>query len=343
MNLEEYTLNYEMYLAEMEMNDDMFSFYGLFTESVGLYIVQEGIKETIMKYITRIVEAITNAWKKFVDLIDNKKDQAYLKFIKNRLDGAKGTTDHKFIIPDANIQDPVKPIEDLNVIPLNNYQEMQNYLDNVDEFMKHYYPNYIDTSAEDVSKNLEENIRAKVFVAEHDKHIDQTVIKQMYSFCTEGYTSMMDSLKKDMNAFNESSKNIENLMSQVVNAQIPAQQQANQESVVTLENFFIFNEADPGQPNPSNNPDGGDTNNQRYTDDKQPGQETQKNESVQQHIINYCRASTKIITAKMNACREVKKNYIRTFRHCIKGEPGTETEEGNQDTTQRQQAPQINV
>jgi hypothetical protein len=336
MTLEEYNLNYEMYLAEIEMNDDMFSFAGLFNESVGLYIVQEGVKETVMKYITRIVEAITNAWKKFMEVMDNKKDQAYLKFIKTRLDGAKGTTDHEFVIPDANIQDPLKAIENLNVVPLDNYQEMQNYLDTVDGFLDHYYQNF-----KDGDKPIDESIRSKVFVDKHDKHIDQNVIKQMYTYCTDNYTDIYNSLKKDLNNFNQSSRNIENLVSQVVNANIPAQ--GTQESV-TLESFFVFNEA-PETPNPSNNPDGGsnDKKGERFSDDKTPGQEGQKNESVQKHIVNYCKASTKIITTKMNIAREVKKNYIRIFRHCIKGEPGTETEEGNQDTTQRQQAPQVEV
>ena len=91
MSCEEFAMKYDMYLAENEMYEDLLSFSGMMNESVGLFIIQEGVKETVMKYITRITQLITNAWNKFKEIFTQQKNTAYLKFIKNRLDGAKTT------------------------------------------------------------------------------------------------------------------------------------------------------------------------------------------------------------------------------------------------------------
>ena len=355
MTFEEVELKYEMYLAENEMYDDIFSFSGMMNESVGLFMIQEGVKETIMKYITRIVNAITNAWKTFQEKLITAGNASYLKFAKNRLDGAKPTIVKEFKFDGANLQDPAEKLNNIKVVPLDNYQEMQKYLDTQEAFIKQYYPQLQATADENGNISLGDSLKKLVYKEPHEQKLGVPEIKTMYNYCVDSYKGSMESIKSDLQTVNTSSKNIERLVSQVVSAQAPAQQTVNASTdmTISLENFFIFNEADP---QPSNNP-GGNTapnnnDNKKFDDDKAAqmdgnaannGQATQKNESVQKHIVNYTKATTTILTTKMNITREIFNEYVRCIRHCVKGEPGTEGNQEDNSNTQRQEAPQVNI
>ena len=70
ITLEDYELQYNLYLAESELFTNLISLGGeVINESSGLMSIQEGVKETVINYLTKISNAIQEAWNKFKEIL----------------------------------------------------------------------------------------------------------------------------------------------------------------------------------------------------------------------------------------------------------------------------------
>ena len=64
--IEDYDISYNLFLAEQEMFTSLAQIeYSICNESVNLVSLQEGVKETVMNYLQKIMTQIQKIWAKF--------------------------------------------------------------------------------------------------------------------------------------------------------------------------------------------------------------------------------------------------------------------------------------
>ena len=86
IQLEEYQFHYELFLAEQELFESMISIGSTVNESsTGMIYIQESVKDTIIKYLSRIAEALEKAWESFKQIIENVKDKEFVTKIKDKI------------------------------------------------------------------------------------------------------------------------------------------------------------------------------------------------------------------------------------------------------------------
>ena len=78
-----YEFDYELFLAEQELYESMIDYGSVVTrESYGLFLLNEGVKETIMGYLTRVSGSITKVWNNLKDYIKKYRDERDGEFLK---------------------------------------------------------------------------------------------------------------------------------------------------------------------------------------------------------------------------------------------------------------------
>lgn len=287
-----YSLEYSMYLAENEMNENLQLYSSLFVnESAGLIYINEGVKETITTYLEKIVNATQGVWDKFKEILE-KKNEEYLASIKDQIESAEP----EFTI--KNFQNyNLDKIEAIKVIPFD-YERMKDSLDSKEKFVKAFYP----TINIDDEKSIKKAVYRLGLGSKQDVRCTKEILNTMYDFCTNKYKSHMDKLEIDIKSVNTSKNNIQNIISTINNSQ----QQSTQESFVNiLNNYSIITEAEDNKKDDS----------VKFEDDKD-----KKGGAVDitKKVTVYCKASTDVLTGKMKLLKDIYVLYIRTLKHQFK-------------------------
>ena len=71
--VEDYQLNYELFLAEQELFEKTIGFSEQFVnESIGLISLKESMMDTIKNYLGTVIESIQRAWNRFKEILTTK-------------------------------------------------------------------------------------------------------------------------------------------------------------------------------------------------------------------------------------------------------------------------------
>lgn len=306
--LEDYMLAYDIFLAEKELCESMFCITdSVLSESVGLISLNESVKDTVIKYIGKITESLQKAWKRFQEIIQNKKDSDFLEGVKDKI----ASINPKFIIkncPNYNIG----VLDTIKIIPFN-YTEMQEFLDNKNDFLKRYYPNIFT----DENKSFSENVLDKVIIGHSDRECTRDYIDEVFKNVSN-FGNNLSKMKEQLNQLNRVNEEVSRTLDQMNMAATSVQQ----ESVLFCN--YITEEND----------------NEVSFEDK-PGADTGvNNKSMVKRLTNYVAISTEVITSRMKVYRSMFAFYMKTLKHAFQG--STEND-NNQETQTTSEIPKVKV
>ena len=117
--IDEIELEYTMFLAEQELFDNLiFLGSSVHHESVGLMIIEEDFKDSVNKYVEKIVTGIQKAWNTFKTKVIEAAVKPIIDNAKAKVDGYDGTVVvnfwHKY---DMNKLDAVSMVDfDINLL-----------------------------------------------------------------------------------------------------------------------------------------------------------------------------------------------------------------------------------
>lgn len=189
---DEIELEYNNFLAEQELFDNLISLgSSTYHESVGLVLIQEDYKDSVNKYVEKIVSGLQKAWENFKNKVIETPLKKVLDQVKDRIDSYDGTAEvqywHKYDLPKF---DNLKMV-DFNLELLKSCKDKTDYYEKA-------YPGYM----VDKEKSLKENIINQVINTEDTHIITKEEMVQMYDFCTRQFTNMTDKLKDDLKRLN---------------------------------------------------------------------------------------------------------------------------------------------
>ena len=288
MTFNEYQLKYELFLAEQELNNNMILFGSdLISESAGLFYINEGVKETILKYVNRVSGAIQHSWETFKGIVTRTIDEGYLKLVKEKIEETK---DPGFTIINYKDYD-ISKLDSINLIPFN-YEEMKMYLNSKELFMTKYYT---DLNARSVGSTLREQMNNMVIKSIKDTRCTKEILQSMYNFVTSDYKAYMDKIEADLKTVNTSNKNIEAMVKTVISAE--------NEAAIIFESYLYEAE---------------DSNNDKKAKFKDDENRQDNNSNLTKHVTTYMKASTDILTAKMKIVKDMYAQDMETIRHFVK-------------------------
>lgn len=283
VSLENYELQYDLFLAESELFDNLILYGSNYVnESVGLITIHEGVKDTILNYLQRITEAIQKAWERFKEICLKKVDEVYLKSISDKMKDPK---------PEFTINNyPDYDINKLSTIKLTpfDYESMKDSLGSKEVFINKYYSNIPKDE-----KSIADNIEKMVIRSRKDTPCTGDILKSMYEFVTSGFKSELSKIEADLKVVNTSNKNIQNMVSKV------SATETTNEAVCLYESYITEEKEDDTKVGFEDNKDASKSN----------------NKNIVSEVTTYVKASTDILTAKMKVLKNIYGLYMRTIRH----------------------------
>ena len=207
-------LYYEMYMAEKEWLDTQSVFEvqleqaALLEDASQLIVLQEGMKDTLLRYIKKVIAGVQRAWNKFRAIITDKGIDMY--YNKNE----------KYFKTDFTMNPPadftLPKIEEYDkfitatTIPAYN-QTMNQYLKTTKDFYNHFLRAY--SSELSSGKSLKDIAKEKVFVkATGKENIGRNTMSGIVRFAAIDYKKTMDKLSKNLQNLNSTTKTMESLM-----------------------------------------------------------------------------------------------------------------------------------
>ena len=312
IRLEEYQFQYDLFLAEQELFESMISIgSSTVNESTGIIYIQESVKDTIVKYLSRIAEALENAWNKFKEIVDNIKDKEFITRIKEKISSIKPS----FIIrncPDYNMNF----LDTVKIVPFN-YGEMKESLDTKEAFIQKYYSNLIEQD-----KSLKESIYIKFTKGTKDLECNSGVISKMVNTVVVELPKKITSLGNEIKTFNNSNKTIESTATSIDSTT------ATKEATL-IYFMYLKEEGEEEKPN----------------FEQIPGKENENksSSSFTKHISNYIKVSSDILSAKMKCYRDVFAFYMKTIKHQFKSDKPKEEQQKEKEETNTNSDIEVNV
>ena len=92
--MNEYTLKYDLFLAEQDMFREVIAIGACesVVESVTeLHVVQEALKESVQKYVKKVIEGLQKAWNKFKEAISKVLEGKILQSAKEKINNFNGS------------------------------------------------------------------------------------------------------------------------------------------------------------------------------------------------------------------------------------------------------------
>ena len=181
-----YDLLYTMSMIESEMDNELLR-YGSevlvekmsVQESAKLQVIEEGVRDVLLKYIDKVANSVQTAWTKFKGLIDEKQ-QKYFESLKAYID--KAPEDLSYTIDNIKVYDLSK-FDDIK-LPLFNYDDMKEHCENQDVFISQYYPmlnpkQFDGSIKKAVDAALNGRLKPSMTIGTQD-------LKEQYEFLTNG-------------------------------------------------------------------------------------------------------------------------------------------------------------
>ena len=344
--VEDYEFSYDIFLAEQGLFEDMTDLLvDITNESFGLISINEGVKDTLLKYLTKIKNAVQKVWEKFKNMLTDAVDSKYLNMIKDRV---------KEFDPNCEISNypeiDYTKFGNIKAIDFD-YNTMKEYLDNTDHFIDHYYGTYMPRSN---NENIDQRIQ-KYCMTLNTIVCHNLELMNVYKYVTDGFKGDIKILEADIKNFNDSQNNIISTAEQGLDNVQVRTNSTNGETTITnasyeYDNGSIIHE-DPidvqGAPAGSAMKGGGkqgtnqttnqqtttrvevNTNNGTQKDatdtnlgfKQQEKAETEtdkaKNDQILKDVQVYMSATCGILSAKLKVCRNKYKKYMKILKHFL--------------------------
>lgn len=203
---------YEMYIAERDMLDKISSSRALISNGIlseeAIISIQEGVKDSVMNYIHKIISGTQNAWNNFKSSI---ADKAIGKFYDDNKEYFKSDFVMKppkgFSMP--NVKEFETFMSNTTIPPYS--QSMNSYLDNEQNFLKKYIPTY--SSELSTGKSLKEIGEKKLFTeAQGTENIGSNSMDTIVKFAAIEYKKTSEKLSTNLKNLNSSTRTMESLL-----------------------------------------------------------------------------------------------------------------------------------
>jgi hypothetical protein len=287
VTLEEYELAYNLYREGkiLEANTTSLELKSL-TESTE--VIQEGVADTIRKYVNKIIKGIQSAWDKFKGNVTKSRLKYTDEQVKAALEKEPHITVNDYIDYKPDTMNNIK-IGELN------YNTMANDLKDVPTFMKKYYSSIYS----DQNKSIYDNIRAKCLGQRSDKYkITKEDLSRMYDY-TSKYDEFKTKLEEEIKVINKAAD---------ASDYIARTSATTAESVSTLDDTmkYYFTEADD-EPKPTIVKDEEEENKEGNTTEGGEEKKEDKNDNseVVTKVQNYFKAVSEILSSEMRISREI--------------------------------------
>lgn len=305
---EDYNIDYAIYLAESETIESIVKESSVLNESV----IQEGFKDTIMKYMEKIVTGIQKVWNKFKQGLPTDQDKQFLRQISGKVDSYNGSVNIKnyetFKLDKFNAY-TLKPF---------NYAEMKEYLKTKNDFVAHYYPDLAGDAG--VKKSM-----MSIIVDIQDNAVcDNGMVQNMFKFCNSDYEVYKTKISNDIDVINATKNEITSSVTNMQDSETPNTPTTATSTVATTNSAgyeflsaldSILNEADK-----KSEAENISKNKMKITDnDGNDASNKAKSESQQftKAVTNYMKASTEIMSTKMKIINRCYRNNMFILKNVI--------------------------
>lgn len=300
---DEFNLDLELLIAEREMINDL---SGVFLESDSIEVLNEGIRETIMNYITKIVNGIQKAWDKFIAAFTN----AELKHLKERIKPAIDKSNNiNFTINNYKSYNMDK-LKDFLIVPLD-YDRMKDDLKSSEEFYRKYYPKLDMANSKNVKQAMEKALDKKIV----NQPCDKKLLLDIYKFAAEDYFTLRDLIQNDIKTLNNTNENIKNIVNQIISSETPVN--ASYEFDIASTSIYLEADGESGDANGNEKTSFTDNTGETTKTDgsEQTKQENDNRKNITKAVTTYMSCSTKILSAKMAILNKQKRESFLILNH----------------------------
>lgn len=317
-------------MAENELYCGMYNiFENLISGTSGLTYIHESIRETIVRFINKVIQGLQKAWETFASKMETMF-QGNLKRIKN----IKYTDEdlHSIVVSNFPVYDDNK-INNIKLVPFD-YNGMKEFLKDDRTYIGHYYSQFAPKDGEKLKDTM-----FKYCMTERLKEFNLTVedLNNIIKYC-DNYKTYRDQIRNDLELINGSAKAIQTIIDNAneTKTEIPEAQAQESYSLNSLddcysllESFFLTEDEKTGtnvnttvEPakgaaagsqvnNPQNAPGvkKEDPKDEEMKVKQDKVTEADKNSQMVKDVQTYMSASTKVLVAKMRLLRVRYSNY----------------------------------
>jgi hypothetical protein len=168
--VDDYELSYNLFLAEQELFNDMTRLeYCVVSESTTLELLQEGVKETIMNYLRKIMTQIQKIWSKFKSGVTSK----VANYLSSKVEPLfKVANDTDFIVKNY-VEYDMNKLNNYNVAVFDYSDQTKEKYKSEAEYIKRTYP--------DLDVNIKKSLLEKVTSTTDSFRITKDIlIKDIY-------------------------------------------------------------------------------------------------------------------------------------------------------------------
>ena len=310
IDVEEYELSYlmESYYQEMQEKIALLEEDFLLDDVTTVEILTEGVKETIMQYLTKVTTQITKVYTKFKTTITSKLTEKMQGVITKTINDKMKDDTVSFTVKNVRnyssnngeSNNLKAALDQLTVQPwsLMEYQQKKDNFASMDAFIKAYYPNV-------EGKNFKDAILANLPIVAA-MPVDKAKLLELLNFFKSTYADIFAEVERDLNTLNNSNREIANNVNTVVTAADNVAQQ--NEAYMFLEStcLGLFSEAD--DPKMSFVDNNGEESGKNPAADKAKGEYTKA-------VATYMSVSSKLLSAKMSVINNAATDYARILMH----------------------------
>jgi len=295
---EDYTLSYNLFLAEHELFDSLINKSSIVLQeslSVEDYsILCEGLQDTITNYINKVTASMQQVWDRFIATVGTDAQKDYLTKAADKVkSGNPGFVINNFPNYDTNVFIGYK-------VQRYNRQTMTDDLKTQKGYMQ---KNYASLYSE--RNNMNVMLQKAVTRGYTNIRCDKVVLTKAYNFCSTGFYEVRQSIENDINIINESANTILQGLQMV---------QSTQESNMFYESIIIEALTSSTPENKATKMSFVDSDGAKV----EPGAKgTQNQNSFINQISNYIKISTNLVSAKMKVLTRMYKTNLDIVRHYV--------------------------
>ena len=304
INLEEYELKYNLFLAEQELYTNMINIGGsCIYESVGLISIQESLKDTVINYLEKLRESLMKVFQRFKEIVIDPVVDRFTEKIKPKV----SSTNPEFTIENFP-QYSIDKLKSIKIVPLN-VETMKDDLESKDKFISKYYQQLVGEGS--IKERMEKFVKGNPI----KKRADKNLLDQSIEYLTKTIPAELKNIQTEINQWVASSKVIEQLAStpggevNQTTVSVSSNGQVNTSEAVALYEAYLLEEDDPKP---------------EIKDD--PGSEkSDEGKTFTKNMVSYCSVCIDILTAKMSIYRDIYKLHFKILTHQF-GTPKREEE-----------------
>ena len=232
--LDEFTkLEYSLSLVETELYSNLFNIYeDTINESISLTYIEESIKETIIRYLNKIIQSLQKSWESFLAGLAEGLGKNTVTKLKNL--NPSDDELRKIVISNFPVYDDMR-INNIKVLKFD-YEPMKQFLKDDKTYIGKYYPNI---APKDNEKLKDTMFKYCVKERKEDFRLTKADLNNIIS-SMENYRSELDTISKDLETINGSSKAIEQIVNNSTENTTPADlNPTNDQNETTEESFYI--------------------------------------------------------------------------------------------------------